>query len=305
MIEKFFEAVSKTGNKYEFLNGVIKEILTPHYHRIQRWVTSQVSVKPTDTTALAFAKRNDFLAQNPDRINAIANILADEQSKKTYLGMVKFRQTCQKKDFPFSCYVKKQYFIEEFNFDKNEVFIDCGAYTGDTIDEFLKHCPEYKQIVAFEPDAKLFNKLSKKHSNNSKITLVNAGSYDKNGEIFFEIQPNRLTGRTIDAQNADDEEMKQKNLTSIQVKTIDSLNLEKVSFVKMDIEGAELNALKGAEKTLLKDKPKLAICLYHNNEDMIQIAEYIHSLIPDYKIYIRQHKLYPSAAETVLYAIMP
>jgi hypothetical protein len=73
----------------------------------------------------------------------------------------------------------------------------------------------------------------------------------------------------------------------------------------MDIEGAELNALKGAEKTIIKDKPKLAICIYHSNEDMIQIAEYIHNLIPAYKIYIRQYRLYPSAAETVLYAVMP
>lgn len=72
----------------------------------------------------------------------------------------------------------------------------------------------------------------------------------------------------------------------------------------MDIEGAELNALKGAEKTIIKYKPKLAICIYHSNQDMVLIAEYIHNLIPDYKIYIRQHSLYPSAAETVLYALV-
>jgi hypothetical protein len=92
---------------------------------------------------------------------------------------------------------------------------------------------------------------------------------------------------------------------SIQVKTIDNLNLEKVTFIKMDVEGAELNALKGAEKTILKDKPKLAICIYHSNEDMVCIAEYIHNLAPEYKLYVRQHFLFPSAAETVLYAIMP
>jgi len=91
---------------------------------------------------------------------------------------------------------------------------------------------------------------------------------------------------------------------SIEVKSIDNLNLENVTFIKMDIEGAELNALKGAEKTLLRDKPKLAICIYHSNEDMICIAEYIHNLVPEYKLYVKQHFLFPSAASTVLYATM-
>jgi hypothetical protein len=197
MIESFFEIVSKIGNKYKFLN-FIKESLTPYYHRIQRCITSQVIVKPSDTTALAVAKRNDFLAKNLDRIEAIVNMLADELSKKSYLGMIKFRQTCKKKDFPFSCYVKHQYFIDEVKLTKDEVFIDCGAYIGDTIDEFLKHCPEYKQIIAFEPVPKIFEKLKKKYKNNSKITLINAGAYDKDGVVNFSDAGTGENGTIID-----------------------------------------------------------------------------------------------------------
>lgn len=71
----------------------------------------------------------------------------------------------------------------------------------------------------------------------------------------------------------------------------------------MDIENAELNALKGAVQTILRDKPKLAICIYHSNDDMLDIPEYIHSLVPEYKFYVRQHHILPWL-ETVLYAVL-
>jgi hypothetical protein len=76
----------------------------------------------------------------------------------------------------------------------------------------------------------------------------------------------------------------------------------------MDIEGAEFNALIGAKETILRDKPKLAICIYHSNEDMLRIAEWIHVLVPEYKLYVRHHGaknyVHPvmGPAETVLYA---
>ena len=69
----------------------------------------------------------------------------------------------------------------------------------------------------------------------------------------------------------------------------------------MDIEGAELSALHGAEKTIKRDKPVLAICVYHKREDLIAIPQYIKELVPEYKLYLRAH--FPYASELVLYAI--
>ena len=69
------------------------------------------------------------------------------------------------------------------------------------------------------------------------------------------------------------------------------------------IEGAELEALKGAKETIQRDKPKLAVCIYHRPEDMVEIPLYIKQLVPDYKLYIRHHS--NTAGETVLYAVMP
>jgi len=253
-------------------------------------ITDPAIIKPNENSIL-------FFTQNAERVNAITNLLADEQSKKIYSGIVKFRQTHNKKDYP-KIKPECEYFFSDLKLSKNEVFIDCGAYIGDTIDEFLKRRPiEYKQIIAFEPDTKNFTELKKKHGSNPKITLINAGTYDKEGEILFKEQGgcSRITEENSSEQN---------DLVSVQVKKIDNLNLDNVSFIKMDIEGAELNALKGAEKTILKNKPKLAICIYHSDEDMINIAEYINNLIPEYKLYVRHYSFYPIASETVLYALM-
>ncbi|MCM1303087.1 MAG: FkbM family methyltransferase [Lachnospiraceae bacterium] len=70
----------------------------------------------------------------------------------------------------------------------------------------------------------------------------------------------------------------------------------------MDIEGAEMEALTGACKTIQKNRPKLAICIYHKYEDLYRIPMYVKSLVPEYRIYIRHYSDTPS--ETVMYAII-
>lgn len=70
----------------------------------------------------------------------------------------------------------------------------------------------------------------------------------------------------------------------------------------MDIEGAEMDALFVAQETIWRNHPKLAICIYHSDEDMIQIIEYVHSLVPEYKLFVRHHTR--GRCETVLYAVM-
>jgi FkbM family methyltransferase len=289
---------------FKLIEKLIRKFYTPNNNPLLRGLKYfYYKVKIIAEPAIVKSNENTvvFFVKNAERVNIVANMLADEQSKREYLGMIKFRQTRNKKDYPKLKY-EHEYFFNHLQLGKDEVFIDCGAYIGDTIDEFLKRCPEYKQIVAFEPETENFRKLKKKHGTNSKITLINAGVYDKEGETLFERQDglSRIIQPSSSPPKQDDW---RSNFMSIQLKTIDNLKLENVSFIKMDIEGAELNALKGAEKTIIKNKPKLAICLYHSDEDMIRLAEYIHNLISEYKLYVRHYSFYPSISETVLYAI--
>ena len=231
-----------------------------------------------------------FYSQNAERINAVANMLADERSRRVYLKAWQYRQYRKKCDFP--PYDWRPQYFKMFKFGGGEVFIDCGAFVGDTLDGFIKQCPAYKKIVAFEPNTKTYAQLQAKHGNTQDATLLNVGAYDKEGEVFFSGQGGSAA---ITAEN-------QKGVESIRVNTIDNLNLEKATFIKMDIEGAELNALKGAEKTILRDKPKLAICIYHSLDDMVRIAEYLHRLVPEYRLRVNHYECYPVIHETVLYA---
>jgi FkbM family methyltransferase len=249
-----------------------------------------------------------YFEQNKQRVDAVANMLADKKSKQIYRGIIKYRQTHLKRDFPFHIVRETHYFPKEIKLGENEVFIDCGA-SGHTIDFFIKHCPKYKQIIAFEPDTENYSALLTKHGKNPKICLYNAGVYDKDGEVSFVESQDKWSSH-ISAPPTPHTLSEQINLfptvlseqsRCITVHAIDNLNLPKVTYIKMDIEGAEMNARNGAEKTILRDKPKLAISIYHSLEDMLRIPEYIHKLVPEYKLYIRH---YGCIADTILYGVI-
>ena len=89
---------------------------------------------------------------------------------------------------------------------------------------------------------------------------------------------------------------------SVQLFSIDDLEeCKDATYIKMDIEGSEMDALKGAKNTIMRNSPKLAICIYHSDEDMLRIVSYVHDLNPSYKLYVRHHSR--GSSETVLYAV--
>lgn len=176
--------------------------------------------------------------------------------------------------------IGSEYFIDEFfEREDKEVFIDGGGYDGDTIEEFVEWTKnKYNKIYTFEPQRDKAEIIrSKLWRYEGKVELFEKGLYDSEMELSF-CDGNEVLSGKIGEEGAN---------SKIQTIDIDSVVNEKVTFIKMDIEGAELKALKGAAKTIQKDKPKLAICIYHKPEDMWQIPRYIDSLVPEYKFYIR------------------
>ncbi len=197
------------------------------------------------------------------------------------------------KDWGYWLGTEKQYFDSQIVAPaENEVFVDGGAYDGETTLEFFKwHDGKNARSYLFEPDEENCTKLHEKFANSrANVTIYGQGLYSETKEL-------RFRAGIGDSSNISDEGDVLVQVSSIDEKIKDS----KVTFIKLDVEGSERKALEGAKKTIRENKPKLAISLYHKPEDIIEIPAYILELNREYKLYIR-HYTY-SNRETVLYAI--
>jgi len=178
---------------------------------------------------------------------------------------------------------------------EGEVFIDGGCFDCSTDKAFIKWCNgNYRKIFAFEPDAENYKKCLEKCRKEgiTQMELYNKGLWDCETELSFEAGGGQ--GSKIGEQG--------ENVMKISTVAIDDVaGEEEVSFIKLDVEGAELKALQGAAGTIQRCRPRLAVCIYHKPEDVIEILEYILSLHEDYKLYIRHYQM--SSCETIVYAL--
>ncbi len=232
----------------------------------------------------------DYVKQNEERFSRAYSQLADEKSRKTFLDVINFKVS-GKPEYLFSCQSEKdEVYNNILRLSEEETIVDLGAYDGDTIREFMRFTNgKYKHIFAFEPDEKNFRKLSKKTEGMNNLSLFNLGAWDKKDTLLFE----KKAGRNSRKSEAG---------VPMSFDSVDNVISEPVSFIKMDIEGAENKALDGAKETIKKYKPKLYICAYHRNEDFFALPEKILSINPDYKIFLRHHPYIP-AWETNFYCV--
>lgn len=190
---------------------------------------------------------------------------------------------------------EQQYFEDFIQYEEGEIFVDAGVLDLYTSLRFVEECKkrhiENYKIYAFEPDERSYDRCLSIKGQHSEIdiTLVNKGLWSSDTTLYFQT--------TGDA----DAKVSKEGIDQIAVVNMDSYIKEKVTFIKMDIEGAELEALKGCQNTIKKYRPKLAISVYHKKEDLIEIPKYIMSLVPDYHFYLRHYS--SGFVETVLYAL--
>lgn len=242
-------------------------------------------------------KRNldyKYLLDNLENFKYTYDLLEDKLSRDTFIAYLKGHINVS--SLPMEkVFVDNQYFCRDIiKLEDDEVFVDCGGYTGDTIESFIINATgQYKKIYVFEPDPKILVQLKQNIKDLDNIVVFNKGAYDMEGKVQFF---NEKTGSSSIGNIFEFNEQ-----TQIEVGKIDSLIDDKVTMIKMDIEGAELKALEGAKNIIKRDRPKLAICVYHKKEDLITIPQYINSIADGYKFYLRAHM--EIASEVVLYAV--
>ena len=234
---------------------------------------------------------NDFITENKEQIESTYSLLADDLSKKVYENILKFYCTGRIDLLPPVTTDKDEAFGNILNLSENESYVDLGAYNGDTIDEFLHYTNgSYKRIIAFEPNAKNFEKLKLHCKGMANVSLWQLGSYSKNTELIF----NNKSGRNSAISDKG---------VATKVATVDTILCGMAAgYIKADVEGADMETLIGMQKTMENCKPKLNFSAYHRFEDIFRLALYIHSVNPDYKIFLRHHPYIP-AWDTNLYCI--
>ena len=205
---------------------------------------------------------------------------------------------------------KDMYFcLPEFAGNFDETFVDAGAFVGDTVERFMwENLGTFRHIYAFEPGGRQFKALETRVQrlaaewafDPGSVSLVRAGLADVPGRMsctFLDDAPLRhgLSPLEGGAGGASVEDP-----TTAEVLTLDSyLDGAPASFIKVDVEGMEMELLRGAERTIRTCRPKLALCVYHYPSHLYEIAEYVRSLVPKYRFHLRQHA--PLFGDFVLY----
>lgn len=188
----------------------------------------------------------------------------------------------------------RQYF-DVFTPGSEEVFVDAGCWDGGTSKQFVNWCNgHYNMIYAFEPDENCWERCENtfRQCNINKIEFIRKGTWNRSDILSFD-GIGKGNSRIINSKEC---------IQKVPVISIDEvLGDNKCSFIKMDVEGSEMETLIGAKEQIQKYKPKLAVSVYHKPEDLWELGDYILKLQPDYRLYLRHYTT--CSYETVLYAL--
>ena len=226
--------------------------------------------------------------------NEVLELLEDEESKKQYLAHLDCRINLNFDGLPHAD-TRNQYFPADIiQLSDKEVFLDAGAYTGDTLTDFIKRINgRFLKYLALEPDPKNLEKLNK--------TVSDSGLSDKIEVYEYAVGAENCTLRFEATGGGGAGISKDGGIEVSCVKIDDKFYNDAPTYLKFDIEGAELDALAGAKQTILTHKPTMAVCIYHLPDDLWTIPLYIKEHYPFYKLYARTHQF--DGLDFVLYAI--
>lgn len=270
----------------------------------------------------------EFFDRTLDRFDKLVearNRLDDPWSRITWLCVLLYRLTLNPfflvacatgyntDRFSWNSYETNRRF---FQFSDSEVYVDGGASTGDSLAWFLRAVDgRFKHIHTFEPSSennrlirKLLSDLQASYlaSLHSKVSLHEKGLWDSETTLLFNpctaeaqmdsvrlnLIGNPTSAHIIAAGIADhllDEQQQSAMSVRVPVTAIDTATDRDATFIKLEIEGSELNALHGASETIARNRPKMAISMYHKPEDLETLLDFVLETGHGYRLGFRQH----------------
>jgi len=240
----------------------------------------------------------DYLFNHPDEFYVIISAVESNEELVNILKEKHFPESQIYNVKPQNA-IDHQYFEFPALFRPGTAFIDGGCLNCRSSYIFVDWCKgKYSKVYAFEPDPISYS-ICKQRLEEKEIRdmhLINAGISSSKGTATFRMG---LYGASYIVN--DNKGGGRQNLVEIPLTTVDdTVGGDEVGFIKMDIEGAEMDALHGSEKTIVRDKPLIAISAYHRVGDMLAIMDYLHQLVPEYRFWLRHYSF--GLADTVLYA---
>ncbi len=234
------------------------------------------------------------ILEHIDALEEVLNLFEDEASKKTLLSIIEYRLTMDP-----SCIERcafGQYYHPYVRPEKGDTIVDAGAWVGDSCVSFAEHVDRRCRILSFEPEdrnhAILMENIEKRNLTDV-VTPVKAGLWNRRCSMYMDVLHENTMLHRIDEEGTQKIELIPLDEF---VEDVDG----RIDLVKMDIEGAEREAIDGARESMLNDRPKLQVCIYHEVDDLWRIPIMISSMGSGYRFYMSHHSqiLY----DTVLYA---
>lgn len=237
----------------------------------------------------------DYVYENKQDFFDAYQLMADDKSRELFVAYLNTRMN-KDAEYLFGLSGDKTYFNNDIvALTEEEIFVDCGAYNGDSLKIFLKNSNfKYKYIYAFEPDDKNFNKLAEfcESEKIERISNIKKGVWSETKTLEFLCDANQESSIVNGACNT----------SKIEVDSLDNMiGEEPVTFIKLSVQGSEEEAILGAKNLIQREKPVIAATIFMKKDALIKLSNLIKKIEPRYQLYLRCEE--PFFARVILYAI--
>jgi FkbM family methyltransferase len=257
------------------------------YHEVNKYFPDSVS------PSFWYDSKID-LNDHRSEIEELKSLFQDEESHRVVDQILKYRQTGHVFDHLDGSGLQSQYFKngnQDWLSRPNLTMVDCGAFDGDTIVGAIENHANISRAFCFEPDQKNFSALLNNVKKQDRIECycIPCATWSKEELLYFTDGSGESSHLTNNSGLA------------VQAVSVDHfLGHSKYDFLKIDVEGADLDTLKGAAESIRAHRPYIAVGIYHRPNDLWDIPLYIKKLNCDYKFSLRQHG--HNLMDAVLYA---
>lgn len=228
------------------------------------------------------------------QIDILKDKWADKESERVLTGLMKFLDTKNFDCIAEICTGDEHYFIPEVKnaIKKPLILIDAGACRGELLQTIKNNHLDYEKCYCFEVDEDNYRVLAEQAKENIQQVCLNKGLWSESRKLYYEEGKDSASGKIVSYET---------DYVVDAVSIDDFFKEEKCNYIKMDIEGAELPALMGGIQLIKRERPILAISIYHSLEDFWKIPQYLMAELDSYRYYVRHHSLI--FGETVLYGV--